>query len=399
MQAPELTPRGLERRIKRHLTGAAQHFAAITTPGFEPYTCKEIAALDGAVIGTVEKGIVEFSGPFNLIYHANLCSRTASRILLRIDSFTARSYPELYNKLYRIDWELYVGYTPLVFFTASSVRSRLHHTDRIAESSFSALRDHMHGLGIEATFCKSAVIKFVIRFIDDTCTVSIDASGELLYKRGYRTATGKAPLRETTAAALLAAAQWEQYAVIADPCCGSGALPLEATLCAANVPPGSSRDFAFYSWPSFSRPAWENCKRRLCAAPPGGTRPRLIYAGDIDTAALERLKRNSASLPVGDRLVVAHADCLTFNGMGEFGRTGLVISNLPYGKRIDAAESNIDEFYFQLGRSLKKFCSGWDFAFLVADTHFERKARLRGETILSFSNGGIGVRLVKGTIT
>jgi putative N6-adenine-specific DNA methylase len=397
MQTPALSSRGLERRIKRHLTGLPGQFAAITTPGFEPYTGREIAALPGAAISRAEKGIVEFSGPFELVYAANLRCRTANRILLRIATFTVRSYPELYNKLGRINWELYVGFIPQVSFTVSSTGSRLHHTQHIAESAFSALRDYMKALGVTVGCDDTAPLKFFIRIADDICTLSIDSSGELLYKRGFRQATGRAPLRETTAAVLLAAVGWEKYETIADPCCGSGALIAEALLQVHRIQPGSERPFAFSSWPSFSKPAWEHLKKNV-AADTAVTVPRAIYAADTDPSAVERVRLNCSRFLTDERLVIVQQDCRTFNSRREYGNRGLIISNLPYGKRIGVAGSSMDEFYAAIGRSFKKNCRGWDFAFLVADPQFERKSGLNGKPLLTFTNGGIRVRLVQGTV-
>jgi putative N6-adenine-specific DNA methylase len=318
---------------------------------------------------------------------------------MRIDEFTARSYPELYNKLRRINWEVYTGFSSSVTFCVSSLRSRLHHTDRIAETAFSALCDHVRPLDVAIETDKNATIRFFIRFLDDKCTISIDSSGSLLYKRGYRQATGRAPLRETTAATLLAAVQWEKYEVIADPCCGTGSIIIEALQRIQQVPPGAARDFAFFSWPSFSKPAWEHLKTRNLVAAAVSVKPHLVYAGDIDPATLDQLKTNCAPFSANERVKIMHADCRTFNKNSEFGHRGLIISNLPYGKRISVEDSDIDEFYGSLGSSLKRYCRGWNFAFLVADPHFERKARLKGDTILEFMNGGIRVRFIMGSIS
>jgi putative N6-adenine-specific DNA methylase len=333
-----------------------------------------------------------------LVYHANLLCRTVNRILLRIADFTARSYPELYNKLRRIDWEQYLGFTGEVAVVSASRTSRLHHTDRINETVFSALRDHQASLGNEIVSVKNAVVRIFVRFLDDTCTVSIDSSGALLYKRGYRHVTGRAPLRETTAAALLMAASWQNYRIIVDPCCGTGSIILEGLRMALGLLPGNEREFAFFSWPSFSERKWNNIKHTIAKSEVVRDDIRFV-AQDIDTAAMEAFKENCGNLHDNPQLTFGVADCREFNQSGEYGDCGLIVSNLPYGKRVAVEGGDIDLLYKNLGARLRGACGGWSFAFLVADPDFEKKSGLRGRTALTISNGGIPVRLVIGNIS
>lgn len=393
MNDTSLTPHGLERRLKRHLLKEPQQFLAITTPGFEHLLERELVHL-GITVTSKTTGGVEFCGPLDLVYLTNLHLRTANRILMRISSFTARSYPELYNKCGRISWELYTGFNDEISFSVSSRNSRLHHSEHISDAVFGAIRDYMNRSGIALSQSKESALRFHVRFADDICTVSIDTSGELLYKRGYRIETGIAPIRETTASALLMESQWDRYSVVADPLCGSGTFMLEAILMAINRAPGINRKFAFLSWPSFNDQRYERFRREAVAREKTDISVRFI-ASDISENAVSAARENTKRLGISDLLILRQQDCLNFDcGIGS---PGLIISNLPYGKRVGAG-MEIYEFYKRFGNHLRKACGGWKYGFVVADRDFDKVAGLRKERQTGFVNGGIGVSFVMGKI-
>ncbi len=390
-----LTIRGLERRIKRRLTSREQTFAVVATPGLEQITCAEIQAIENPSEIRVENGLLEFEAPFDALYRLNLKLRTASRVLLRIGSLTARSYPELFNKLQRISWEIYTGFHPDIAFTATSRQSRLHHTGVIIRTASEAVETYLQKLGVAKNITKNSAHTVYLRFYNDQCTVSMDSTGTLLHKRGYRTDVGGAPLRETTAAALLIASRWERYPVVADPCCGTGAIIAEALRMAKGVDPGSARPFAFHSWPSFSEPHWNHLKNRAQETPAATS--RRFFAGDNSEKAIAAAQRIFTTLAPSIKPVLRCGDSLEFNADGTFGKKGLLISNLPFGKRI-GTEEGVRRFYADLGSALRKNCSGWSFGFLVADPHFERHFGVRCKTTLAFSHGGIAVRYCTGSV-
>jgi len=387
-----LTPRALERRLKRHLLKEPQNFFAIITPGFEHLLKKEIAGMGIPVTREICGG-VEFSGPIDLIYSANLRLRTANRILMRIASFTCRSYPELYNKSKRISWELYTGFNREISFSVSSTNSRLHHSQHICDAVFGAIKDQMEKLGLEIQSRKESPLKFFIRFADDECTISIDTSGELLYKRSYRLQSGCAPIRETTAAALLMEAEWQRYNVVADPLCGSATFMLEAALMSHNRAPGINRQFAFYTWPSFNECKWERYKSQARMEETNGCQTVLI-ASDISSGAVEAAQENLSRLELDGAVRLSKQDCLCFECTLD---KGLIISNLPYGKRVGAS-IELKEFYRKFGAHLRKKFNGWSFGFVVADKDFEKTAGLKIRKETGFVNGGIRVRFVMGKI-
>lgn len=389
-----LTPRGLERRLKRNFLKNRQQFAAITTPGFEHQLKSELSEIEGVEVSDLISGGVEFCGPQDLIYSTNLCLRTANRILMRIGTFTACSYPELYNKCRRIDWELYCGFSNAVSFSVSSRNSRLHHTDNIGKTVFDALSEHMKNLGVHISNDPDAGIVFHVRIFQDECTISIDSSGDLLYKRGYRLKTAFAPMRETIAGAVLMLARWNRYSVILDPMCGSGVLILEAVSMALRKPPGINRSFAFMNWPAFNSQKWEKIRSKATGEELEHTEKRF-FASDIDEEAIISARENASRLGVTDFVEISKQDCLTIKPVTS---PGLLISNLPYGKRIGSSESGLHEFFAKLGKHLCRQFSGWDFAFIVEDPDFAEISGLRISKEIRFKNGGISVRLVMGRI-
>jgi putative N6-adenine-specific DNA methylase len=393
----ELTARGLERRCKRHLIGKTHDFFAITTPGFEHTVSSEITTLECADVKQVLSGGVEFSAPFESVYDCNLMLRTANRILLRIDSFTARSYPELYNKARRIPWEIYCGFSRKVSVTVSSKHSRLHHTGNIEQAVLDALTEHMKSLGVMVQPEPDASICFHIRFSDDICTISVDSSGELLYKRGYRINTAHAPIRETIAAAILMEAQWNRYACIADPMCGSGTFLLEAAQLALHRAPGYSRSFAFQSWPSFSETHFKIGLKK-CDGHIRTTPSIKLVGSDIDKSSVKAVTENAERLGVLEMLSLSVGDCMNFNVSGEYGSKGLLVSNLPYGKRVGAADNTIRDFIKEFSVTLRKSCRGWNFALVSAHEQFENLSALKVQKKIPFVNGGIPVAVYMGKV-
>lgn len=390
-----LTPRGLERRVKRHLTSQPCTFFAITVPGFEQILMKEVQTLPDVCDVVCTDGGVEFTGPFDIVYFANMQIRTANRVLMRIDSFTARSYPELYNKAKKINWEIYSGFETDIAFSVSSSSSRLHHTENIENAVFDSMKEVMESLGVAIKKEKHAVIKYHIRFLDDKCTVSIDSSGELLYRRGYRTELAHAPIRETTASALLLACECYRYPIIADPMCGSGTFLFEAQMIVNTISPGLSRSFAFVTWPSFLESKFlrlkinlqKECMRSRCT----------LLGSDISETAVNAAIINGQQSGFADGIVFIQKDFFTFNTGNTFGTNGLIISNLPYGKRVGESTA-LHALYKNIGKHLKKHCKGWHFGFVTADRAFPSISGLPVSSEIRFVNGGIPVTFFSGDI-
>jgi putative N6-adenine-specific DNA methylase len=223
--------------------------------------------------------------------------------------------------------------------------------------------------------------------------VSADASGELLHRRGYRLAGGKAPLRETLAAAMLAATGWGASVPLVDPMCGSGTIPIEAALLARRIPPGLEREFAFERWPEYDAMIWEE----LLAASRARILPRaegVIVGSDRDAGAVAAASANAARAGVASDIEWRQT---AISAVEPPATPGWIISNPPYGVRVGERQ-RLRNLYAQLGNVLRRRWQGWNVGFLSAHAELERQTALALETAFTTENGGIGVRLVRGRV-
>ena len=190
----------------------------------------------------------------------------------------------------------------------------------------------------------------MVRMYDDVCTLSIDASGPLLYKRGYRLDTGHAPLRETIAAGLLLLSDWQKFPVIVDPLCGSGTFIIEAALLALGRNPGGSRPYAFRAWPCFNEGLWNRIRKDRPADADGcGPVPKLVGCGYQRSGRSGRRRQCRTGRHHVLRFFFPPATAWRFNAGSAFDRPGLIIANLPYGKRATARGAAPGEFIVDSG--------------------------------------------------
>jgi putative N6-adenine-specific DNA methylase len=381
---------------------------AITAPGLEEIAAAELRARGIANV-SVEAGGVAFSGALGDLYEANLWLRTASRIVIRIASFHASEFHELERRAKRVPWERYIGVPARVRFRVTCRKSRLYHSDAVAERLANIIAG-VHGLpggftmaggdesGDDAGDADAAQL-FIVRLVHDEVTISADSSGALLHRRGYRQAVARAPLRETLAASMLLGSGWDATTPLADPMCGSGTIPIEAAMMARRMAPGidhgsgASRQFAFMGWPGFDDNAW---KQRTAAAIAASAprSPVPIIGADRDAGAIVAATSNAARAGVADD-IEWHQQSISALELPP--GPGLVVSNPPYGIRLgDTAP--LRNLYAQLGKMLRARAPGWTVALLSADRALERQVGVGFTDVFRTSNGGIPVRLVRGTI-
>jgi putative N6-adenine-specific DNA methylase len=255
----------------------------------------------------------------------------------------------------------------------------------------------MSTFGIPLEKSDSSTLCIYVRFYNDRCTISSDSTGTHLYKRGYREHTGQAPLRETTAAGLLLASGFQNYPVIADPLCGSGTCIIEAAQMLCSIAPGIHRSFAFESWPSFTGAAWNYLRKKSLAGEKTHC-GKILIAQDKEQKALNAVKENAKRAGVDTCITIQKQNCLRFNSDGQLGNDGLIISNLPYGKR--SGERNlVRNLYSDFGRHLKSRCKGWHFGFVIpAEDIYYRELGLKSSSVIHFSNGGLPVQFIMGIL-
>lgn len=358
-------------------------FFVVTAPGLEPLCEEEIRTL-GIKARVSASGGLEFRGGLRELYLVNLWSRTASRVLVRVDEVTARDFPALYQKLRRLPWGRFVKPGQRCDVRVTAHRSRLNHSGRIAQTCQEAIE---HVLGRDADGSEGTATVF-LRFVDDRCQVSVDSSGSHLHRRGYRQAHGQAPLRETLAAGSLLACGYDGSLPLVDLMTGSGTFALEAALIALRRAPGLTRDFAFMNWPKYRAGLWkqlcdEAVRQQLSEL------PAVITAVDSNPKAIAAAQLNLAAAGIGDLIDLR---CCAMQELVPTGPAGLVICNPPYGERL-GRNAVLSALYRDLGRVYVEVFKEWQGALLCPDNQLLKSSGVKLQELLRLSNGGIQVGL------
>jgi putative N6-adenine-specific DNA methylase len=355
-------------------------FFTVAPPGLESVTQAELFSLGINHPQTVPGG-VEFSGFLIHLYHVNLWSRTASRVLVRLGEFHAAAFDELRRKAASLPWENFLRPGQPLTLRATCHKSKLYHSDAVAERVALAIRDR---LGVTSNFQPptSNLQTVVVRLDHDHCTISLDSSGAHLHQRGYRLQTAKAPLRETLAAALLLYAKYDPSRPLLDPFCGAGTFAIEAALIARRIAPGLNRQFSFMDWVNFEAQDWEDQIGRARDQIDSAAAP-AIFASDRDSGAVAAAQANAARAGVGETI---RFEVRAFSTIEPPSLPGLVISNLPYGQRVG---SDVRNLYAQFGNVAREKLSGWRIAIVAGSMALAKQTRLTFGEPLMIDNGGL----------
>ena len=368
------------------------NFFAMCSPGLEGLHAVELKSL-GARIGKGVAGGVEFRGSREDLWRANLWSRIANRIVVRVDEFHASSFHELERRAKKIEWSSYLAEGKRVRFRVTSRKSKLYHSDAVAERLGNAA---VRAGGVIADDTddeesESDAQLFIVRLANDTCSISADSSGELLHRRGYRQAIAKAPLRETLAAAMLIGSGWDRKSPLVDPMCGSGTIAIEGAMMARNMAPGVQRRFAFEMWPDHDAKSW---KAMIDEAVTGqlDRSPARIIASDRDAGAVTAAIANARRAQVLDDIEIENR---AFSDADFPPGKGWVVSNPPYGLRVGES-GPLRNLYAKLGNVVRERAPEYVLALLSADKSLESQLHMKLKEVFRTNNGGIPVRLVAG---
>ncbi|HTA18921.1 MAG TPA: SAM-dependent methyltransferase [Polyangia bacterium] len=379
---------------------------AVVAPGLEEAARRELAALPEATDVRGVDGGVEWRGPPRSGARANLWSRVATRVLVRVGDVEAREFGKLRRGLARLPWAPFVPAGATIAVRATASKCRLYHTGAIAESILLGLGDAVRDVsaapkakqdenaddGEEAAQADAPTTTIYVRGVGDRFTFSVDASGELLHRRGSRTEIGAAPLRETLAAGVLALADWSPTEALCDPMCGAGTIPIEAASRALDRAPGLDRAFATARWPLFAdHPELERALLEDARARAAATAAAIVVAGsDRDPKLVESARRNAARARVDAHVAFTCADLADARAPAA---TGLVVVNPPYGRRLGDPR-RIDRAYRDLGRALRARFPGWRAAVLVPARTPPAALGLPVTARFPLTNGGLRVALV-----
>lgn len=314
--------------------------------GLEAVLKKEILDL-GYEISLVEDGRVTFIGDDEAICRANLFLRTAERVLLKVGSFPAETFEDLFQGTRLIPWEEFIPEDGKFWVAkASSIKSKLFSPSDIQSIMKKAMVERLKMVYGVTWFAENGSSYPLRVFLyKDIVTVGIDTSGDSLHKRGYRTLTSKAPITETLAAALILLTPWNRDRILVDPFCGSGTFPIEAAMIAANVAPGMNR--------SFLSEDWKNIIKKKCWYEALDEANELvdkdvkvdIQAYDMDGEIVKAARAN-AELAGVDHLI--HFQQRPLSALSHPKKYGFILCNPPYGERIEE-KSNLPGLYREIG--------------------------------------------------
>jgi len=368
-------------------------YVASSPRGFGDLLARELRELGAADVRERALG-VEFSGALPVAYRACLESRVASRVFLVVADFDAPSDAAFYDAIRAVDWRPHVDPSGTLACDFTGKHPEITHTRfgalRLKDGICDQLRDVTGRRPDIAP--ERPTVRVHAHANGPKVTVSIDLSGEGLHRRGYRTQAGEAPLRENLAAGILLRAGWPEKAQAAaeflDPMCGSGTLVIEAGMVAANIAPGSRRDyFGFFGWPGHDRQAWDDLKRQALARE---RQPTLLLRGlDADAAVLPAARGNAARAGLTDvsfesgRLVAARP---------KQSAAGFLATNPPYGVRI-GEQQDLADFYPKLGDALKAKYADWTAWVFTADLRLPKLIGLKPSRRIPLYNGALECRL------
>lgn len=366
------------------------NLVATAAAGLEAVVGREIRDL--GIDCQVENGKVRFQGNVRTIITTNLWLRAADRVKIVVGEFPARTFEELFQGVYKLDWE---NYLPLgakfPISKAKCVKSKLHNEPSVQAISKKAVVKKLQkvyhrpdGVSLQEN---GAEFRIEVSILKDKATVMIDTTGASLFKRGYRVEKGGAPIKENMAAAIIELSNWYPDKPFIDPTCGSGTFCIEAAMIGMNIAPGFNRDFAFEEW------NWVDAdlvqKVRDEAEKKANYDIELDISGfDIDGRMIEIAKKNAEEAGLGDVIKLKQ---MRLQDLKTDKINGVIISNPPYGERL-LDDKAVDILYNEMGQTFAPLKT-WSKFILTSDEQFERKYGAQADKKRKLYNGTLRVDL------
>lgn len=351
--------------------------------GLEAVLKREIQNLGYKII-QVEDGKVTFAGDESAIVRANIFLRTTERILIKIGSFKASTFDELFEGTKALPWEQFIPEDGKFWVAkATSIKSKLFSPSDIQSIMKKAMVDRLKkNYNVNLFPEDGASFPLRVTIMKDVVTVGLDTSGDSLHKRGYRQATVKAPITETLAAALIMLTPWKWDRILVDPFCGSGTFPIEAAMIGANIAPGMNRSFSAENWTHI-------IPKKIWYDAAGEAEDQIrrdvemdIQGYDIDPGAIKAAMEN-ARLAEVDHLI--HFQQRPVSKLSHRKKYGFVITNPPYGKRLEE-EEDMPALYREIGEAFSHLDS-WSFYLITAFDQAERYLGRKADKNRKIYNG------------
>ena len=364
---------------------------AKTLFGMEELLAQELRQLGAS---SIELGIrnVSFEGDTGFMYKANLCCRTAIKILKPITAFNIFTEEDLYKKVYEMPWENYMDVKGSLAVNATVFSDVFTHSQYIALKTKDAIVDRFRDReGVRPDVdLDHPTLRINVHIDRNICTISLDSSGESLHKRGYKVESTLAPINEVLAAGILMLSGWQGQCDFLDPMCGSGTMLTEAAMIACNIPPNLNREeFGFETWPDFDVDLYEKIEE--AALKKVRDFPHKIYGFDSDPVAVHKSKENIKSANLQEFIEVRQQDFFESEKQGD--KSLYMVFNPPYDERISV--NDVQEFYSSIGNTLKRGYPGTQAWMITSNMEALKFVGLRPSRKIKLFNGKLESKLVR----
>ena len=358
-------------------------FTAKTFHGLENILFDELKNIGAKNIKIIKRA-VRFTGDNEIMYKANYLLRTAVKVLWEIKTFRANSTEELYENVKKIDWTKYMSKNKTFAIDKTVFSKTFNHSNYAALKTKDAIADFFNEKYNErpSVDVETPDVKVNLHISNNQCTISIDTSGDALFKRGYRKRADIAPINEVLAAGMLMLSNLKNKDVLFDPMCGSGTILIEAASILLNRPAGyRRRSFGFERLPDFDSNLWfkikEDAEKNIKKE--AGIK---ITGSDNNFKALSAARQNIANAFLTSEIDVKKED---FFDAKVPGKKGILITNPPYDVRLKVA--NIDKLYYDFGKTLKSKYYGWEIYVISANEKALENIKLKKKKVSTLYNG------------
>jgi len=348
--------------------------------GLEHLLGEEIEALGYERISTID-GRITFLGDEEAVALSNIFLRYAERVYIKLGSFRAESFEELFEGVRALPWADYIGRDDIFPVKGHAIRSKLHSIpdcQSIVKKAVVRAMSDRYGISVFAEERVKYQIEFFI--LNDVATLMIDTSGTPLHKRGYRRDSLGAPIRETLAAAIAAISRPRENVLLWDPMCGSGTIAIEAAMMMRNIAPGARRSFAAEEFSLIDKKIWASAREE--ARDGERVSDFEAYATDIDPDAVSLAEKNARLAGVANTVKVFRTDARKISAEG---RRGTIVTNPPYGERL-GTQLEAEALYREIGEHFRSL-SPWQVYIITSHPSFERFYGARADKVRKLYNG------------
>jgi putative N6-adenine-specific DNA methylase len=369
----------------------SEYFATVAR-GLEELAVQELTELGAQNVAPGFCG-VSFQGDRELLYRVNLWARLPFRVLMKLGEFPSLDANELIESIQQIEWAKYLNPDLTMAVTVTGKNEQLNHSHFTAVQVKRAITNQQtKQFGDRSNVdIDEPDVRINVHIDKDICTVSLDSSGNSLHRRGYRSAVGDAPLKESLAAALMKMSGWTPDMAFVDPLCGSGTLPLEAAMQALNIAPGVFREqFGFERWLDFDRALFDQLLKDAEAGEKKDVEVTII-GSDRSFEVIQQAKSNAQKSGVERYIQFAQLELAEVEAPSD---SGILLCNPPYGERLGRDE-DLGAFYKLLGDILKNRFKGWTAYVLSGNKELAKSIGLRSAQRFPVYNGTLACQLMK----